>query len=201
MGVAGAELAGGTVLVTGLAGLLAGACSMALGEWLSVQSSRELYQRQIAIEAAEIAETPQEEIEELSLIYQSRGVQAAQARSMAETIMSNRDTALQTLTREELGIDPEELGGSAWVAAATSFALFALGAVIPVIPFTFLHGTASIVASAAASTVGLFLIGAAITLFTGRNALWSGTRMVFFGLSAAAITFTIGRLIGVSIAP
>jgi VIT1/CCC1 family predicted Fe2+/Mn2+ transporter len=199
MGVAGAALSGQSILVTGLAGLLAGACSMALGEWVSVQSSRELYQRQIEIERAEIADSPADEAEELALIYQSRGVPAEQARALADHIMTDRQGALQTLVREELGIDPEELGGSAWVAAGTSFALFAAGAVVPVIPFTFLGGSAAIAISLALSTLGLFVIGAAITLFTGRPPVWSGARMVVFGLAAAAVTFGIGRLIGVSL--
>ncbi len=204
MGVAGAATAAGAhgmILITGLAGLLAGACSMALGEWLSVQSSRELYQRQIEIERAEIANSPQEEAEELSLIYQSRGLPEEQARQIAQHIFRDKDSALQTLIREELAIDPEELGGSPWVAAGTSFGLFALGAVIPVIPFMLpvLDGNAAIAASAVLSTVGLYVIGAAITLFTGKTAWRSGVRMVIFGLAAAAITFAVGRLIGVSV--
>ncbi len=203
MGVAGAELSamgGHAVLITGLAGLLAGACSMALGEWLSVQSSRELYQRQIEIERSEIAAAPEEEAEELALIYQTRGVDPEQARRIARQIIGNHAGALETLAREELGIEPSELGGSAWVAAVTSFALFALGAIVPVIPFMILRGNAAVAASAAAGTAGLFLIGAAITLFTGRSALRSGLRMVLLGLAAAAVTFCIGRLIGAGIA-
>ncbi|MFA6134098.1 MAG: VIT1/CCC1 transporter family protein [Phycisphaerae bacterium] len=199
MGVAGAELAGSTILVTGFAGLLAGACSMALGEWLSVQSARELFQRQIEIETAEVASVPEEEAEELALIYQSKGVAADQARQLADEIMKNPVSAVQTLTREELAIDPNELGGSAWVAAITSFVLFAVGAIIPVIPFILLKGHYAIAGSAVLSAAGLFGIGAAITLFTGRSAIRSGLRMVLFGLAAAAITFIIGRLIGVSI--
>lgn len=204
MGVAGAATAAGEhnmILITGLAGLLAGACSMALGEWLSVQSSRELYQKQIEVEREEIANCPQEEVEELALIYQSRGVPEDQARQIAQHIFRDKDSALQTLIREELAIDPEELGGSAYVAAGTSFALFALGAVIPVIPFMLplLRGPWAIAASAVLSTAGLYAIGAVITLFTGKTAWRSGLRMVLTGLAAAAITFTVGRLIGVSL--
>jgi vacuolar iron transporter family protein len=200
MGVAGAELAGNAILVTGLAGLLAGACSMALGEWLSVQSSRELYQKQIEIERAEIAASPEEEAEELALIYQARGVEEAQARQLAGQIMSNQATALETLVREELSIDPAELGGSAWVAAITSFVLFAIGAILPVIPFIFLSGMTAVTVSLLLSTVGLFVIGAGITLFTGRGLLFSGARQVIFGLAAAAVTYGIGWLIGVNLA-
>jgi len=199
MGVAGADLPGRSILITGLAGLMAGAFSMALGEWLSVQSSRELYQHQIAIEKDEIASIPEEEMEELALIYQSRGIQAEQAHQMAHQIMQDEQNALETLTREELGVDPQGLGGSAWEAAITSFILFAMGAVLPVAPFTFLEGTSAVIASLAFSAVGLFVIGGGITLFTGRGVLFSGMRQVGFGLAAAAITYLIGRLIGVNL--
>lgn len=199
MGVAGAELAGQAVLITGLAGLLAGAISMALGEWLSVQSARELYGRQLAIERAELAAAPEEEAAELALIYQAKGLPADQAQALASQLLTNPASALDTLAREELGFDPQELGGSAWEAAATSFVLFAIGAVIPVAPFALLNGLAAVVASLVVSALGLFAIGAAITLMTGRGVLSSGLRQVAFGLIAAAITFGIGRLIGVAL--
>jgi VIT1/CCC1 family predicted Fe2+/Mn2+ transporter len=199
MGVAGAALANTTILITGFAGLLAGAISMALGEWLSVQSSRELYEHQIGIERAEIASAPQEEAEELALIYQSRGIEAEQAHAMAQQIMQDQTSALDTLAREELSVNPEELGGSAWEAAITSFVLFALGAIIPVIPYMFLEGTAAVAVSVAFSMVGLFAIGAGITLFTGKGVVISGTRQMAFGLAAAAVTYLIGRLIGVNL--
>ncbi len=139
MGVAGAALDNTAILITGFAGLLAGAFSMALGEWLSVTSSRELYQHQIGIEAAEIAAAPEEEAEELALIYELRGLPQAEARRMAQQILKDPTSALETLSREELNVDPAELGGSAWEAALTSFVLFAIGAIIPVIPFIFLE--------------------------------------------------------------
>ncbi len=199
MGVAGADMSAHAILITGLAGLLAGAASMALGEWLSVQSARELFQRQIAIEAEELAHAPQEEEEELALIYQAKGLAEPQARELAHQLISNQNSALDTLAREELGVDPEELGGSAWEAAATSFFLFAAGAIIPVLPFAFLGGLTAVIVSLVLSAIGLFGIGAAITLMTGRSVLFSGMRMVLFGLGAAALTFGIGRLIGVSI--
>ena len=200
MGVAGAEVANGTIVLTGIAGLLAGAISMALGEWVSVQSSRELYQKQIRTEQAEIAANPEEEIEELALIYQARGLEENAARQLAQQIMSDEAGALEALSRDELGIDPKELGGSAWEAAITSFFLFAVGAIVPLIPYFFTSGGAAILISAIFSAIGLFGIGAAITLFTGRTILASGVRQMLFGLAAAAITFFIGRLIGVSIA-
>jgi len=199
MGVAGATLGGKAVLISGIAGLLAGSISMALGEWLSVQSSRELYNNQIETERQEIEQSPAEEIQELALIYQTRGISPEDAQSMADRLLANKDSALDTLAREELGIDPDQLGGSAWEAAITSFFLFTLGAIFPLFPFFFLTGMTAVYVSIAVSAVGLFLLGAVITLFTGRSVLFSGMRMVFFGLTAAAITFGIGRLIGVSI--
>ena len=200
MGVAGAEATNNTILLTGLAGLLAGALSMALGEWLSVQSSRELFLRQIALETEEIETSPEQEMRELALLYQAKGMSAEQAEQFAKKIFDNKDTAIDTLVREELNIDKEELGGSAWEAAFTSFFLFGIGAVIPVIPFFFTSGMNAIYISIGVSILGLFIIGSSITLFTGRSVWFSGLRQVFFGLSAAAITYGIGKLIGVSIA-
>jgi vacuolar iron transporter family protein len=199
MGVAGADLSGKTILITGLAGLLAGAFSMALGEWLSVQSARELYKHQIEIETQEIESAPEEEAEELALIYQSRGIDQEHARQMADRIMADHTSAVETLAREELSVDPKELGGSAWEAAITSFALFAMGAIIPVFPYIFLSGMTAVLYSILFSAIGLFIIGAGITLFTGRSVLFSGPRQVLFGLAAAAITYGLGKLIGVSI--
>jgi vacuolar iron transporter family protein len=199
MGVAGAALSERSILITGLAGLLAGASSMALGEWLSVQSSREFYRHQIAAEAEELEAMPEEEAEELALIYQARGIAEEQARAFADGMMRNHETALATLAREELGIDPEELGGSAWEAAIVSFILFAMGAIVPVLPFLFTSGRNAVMLSAVFSTIALFIIGAGITLYTGRSALFSGARQMLFGLTAAVITFGIGRLVGVSL--
>ncbi len=200
MGVAGASMNNKAILIAGAAGLLAGACSMALGEWLSVQSSRELYSHQIGIEKEEIEQSPEEEAEELALIYETRGLSKEQAGGLARKIMENKDSALDTLAREELGVDPDELGGSAWEAAITSFILFAIGAIIPVFPFIFMGGSGAIFLSIGLSTIGLFLLGTIITLFTGRSVLYSGMRMVIFGLLAALVTFGIGKLIGISVA-
>ncbi|WP_435347165.1 VIT1/CCC1 transporter family protein [Haloarchaeobius sp. HRN-SO-5] len=199
MGVAGAALESGTILVTGLAGLVAGAGSMAMGEWLSVQSSRELYQRQIDIEAEELGEIPEEEERELALIYEAKGLPKGQAESLAARLVRDEEAALDTLAREELGIDPEELGGSAWEAAAASFVLFALGAIVPVLPFFLLTGLTAIGSSLVLSALALFAIGAGITLLTGRSILYSGFRQVGIGLAAAVLTYGVGTLIGVTL--
>jgi VIT1/CCC1 family predicted Fe2+/Mn2+ transporter len=196
MGVAGAQVSADTVLVTGLAGLLAGAGSMAMGEWVSVQSARELAGHQLEIEAREIDEIPEEEREELALIYEAKGLEPAQARELAARQIADPSTALDTLAREELGIDPEELGGSAAVAAGTSFVLFAIGAILPVLPYFFLGDASAVIVSAALSAVGLFSIGALITVFTGRGALFSGGRQVLIGGAAATLTYVVGLAIG-----
>ena len=199
MGVAGAAAAEQTILLAGLAGLIAGACSMAMGEWLSVNSSRELYQRQIALEAAELAQSPEEEREELVLIYQAKGLSEDQARAIAERLLSDGSAAVDTLAREELGIDPDELGGSAWTAAVSSFVLFAAGAIFPVAPFFFLTGTTAVVASLAASGVALALLGAGTSLFTGRSLAFSALRQLLIGYAAAAVTYGVGAVVGVSL--
>lgn len=199
MGVAGATSSNADVLIAGLAGLLAGAGSMALGEWLSVQSSRELYAHQIKIETQEIEENPQEELDELALIYQAKGLPEARAKELATHMMADRTNVVDTLAREELGIDPQELGGSAYEAAITSFGLFAVGAAFPILPYVFWSGTTSIVVSLAASAIGLFIIGSAITLMTGRSVLFSGVRQVLVGMAAAALTYGVGKLIGTSV--
>jgi VIT1/CCC1 family predicted Fe2+/Mn2+ transporter len=200
MGVGGASAADQTILVTGLAGLLAGACSMAMGEWLSVTSSRELYQAQIATEAQELAASPEEEMTELALIYQAKGLSEAEAKSLATRLIADKSTALDTLAREELGIDPKELGGSAWTAAAASFGLFTVGAVFPVGPYIFLSGVSALAASLLASAVALLAIGAGTTLFTGRNAWFSAGRQLAIGFAAAGVTYGLGALLGTSLA-
>jgi VIT1/CCC1 family predicted Fe2+/Mn2+ transporter len=199
MGVAGAAAAERTILLAGLAGLVAGACSMAMGEWLSVASSRELYEKQIATEAAELAQSPEEEMEELALIYQAKGLNETEARSLAGRLLSQKDAALDTLVREELGIDPKQLGGSAWTAATTSFALFATGAVFPVVPFFFLSGSAAVIASLALSGLALAAVGAGTSLFTGRGLVFSASRQMAIGYAAALVTYGIGSLAGIAL--
>jgi VIT1/CCC1 family predicted Fe2+/Mn2+ transporter len=176
MGVIGAAFSSQIVLITGLAGLLAGSGSMAMGEWISVRTSRELYERQVTIEEQEIVEVPAEEEEELALIYEAKGLPEGQARTLAARLMADRKSALDTLSREELGIDPEELGGSARGAAVSSYVLFAVGAIVRVFPFFFLTGWPAIAASMLASVAGLFGLGKATTLFTGRSVLLAGSR-------------------------
>ena len=196
MGVAGASLPADSILITGIAGLLAGAGSMALGEWISVQSSRELFARQIAIEAAELEQMPEEEREELTLIYRAKGLGEAEASRLADQLLSDDTKALDTLAREELGIDPAELGGSPLTAAVTSFGLFSVGAIIPVIPFLLTSGDAAIAISIGLSAIALFALGAATTLMTGRSVAFAGTRQLVIGIAAATVTFGVGSLVG-----
>jgi len=199
MGVAGASTNSHAILITGLAGLIAGACSMALGEWVSVTSSRELAERELRIEGDELDAAPEEEREELQLIYEAKGLPKDEARQLSMRLLDDRGAALDVLAREELGIDPADLGGSARVAAITSFLLFAFGAVFPVLPFLFASGTAALVASVAISGLALFGIGAAITIFTGRSVWTSGGRQTLLGLAAAGLTFAVGSLLGAAV--
>lgn len=199
MGVAGAGLERSAVLVTGLAGLLAGAGSMALGEWISVQSSREYHEHELANERREIELAPDFEREELEVLYRGRGHDAAEAAALAGRALADPKRALETMAREELGIDPQELGGSPWVAAVSSFLLFCVGAIVPVIPYLVLSGGAATVGSVALSAFGLFAIGAAITLVTGRPALVSGARQLVVGVAAAAVTYGVGTLLGTAV--
>jgi len=199
MGVAGAAVGSHGLLVTGVAGLLAGACSMALGEWVSVTSSRELAQREIRIETGELTEDPEGEGDELRLIYEAKGLSPSEAEAMVKHLLADRSSAIDTLAREELGIDPNQLGGSAWEAALTSFVLFAIGALVPILPFFALRGSLAVAVSVAVSALGLFGIGAAITIFTGAPVWRSGGRQLLLGLAAAGVTFGLGRLIGMAL--
>ena len=199
MGVLGADVTEHTVLLTGLAGLVAGAASMAMGEWLSVTNSRELFESQVKTEAQELEQNPAEEQEELALIYQAKGLGEDEARALAKRLLADRKSALDTLVREELGLDPEELGGSPYVAAGTSFGLFAVGAIFPVFPYFFLSGPAAVGASLGFAGVALAAIGIATSVFTGRSAAFSAIRQLAIGYIAAGITFGIGKLVGVSL--
>lgn len=198
MGIAGAGTAERIILLTGFAGLLAGACSMALGEWLSVTNARELAQTQISKEAEELEHTPEAEQHELALIFQAKGLPKDEAQRVASTLMRDKKSALDTLAREELGIDPAELGGNAWGAAGTSFALFSIGAIFPIAPFLFLKEQTAVYASMGVSALALAAIGMLTSLFNGRSPVFSAGRQVVFGCVAAAITYGLGRVLGVS---
>jgi VIT1/CCC1 family predicted Fe2+/Mn2+ transporter/rubrerythrin len=200
MGIAGATAGQQGVLLAGVAGLLAGGLSMALGEWISVKSSQELHENQMQVEMDELETNPEGEKREIALIYMTKGIPEEQAHRMANEIMSDKIQAHQFLVKEELGINADELEGSAMEAAIYSFVLFSIGAIIPVIPFIFTNGLNAILLSVGMSAAGLFLIGSAITLFTGKSVWFSGFRQVIFGLAAAAITFAIGHFIGAAIA-
>jgi VIT1/CCC1 family predicted Fe2+/Mn2+ transporter len=202
MGVAGATADPGFILLSGIAGLLAGAFSMAAGEYVSVQSQVEILRRQIALERAELATLPEEEKEELVSIYRAKGLPEEDARRVAEHIFADPEMALETLVREELGLDPHELG-SPWAAAGGSFLAFTIGAIIPVIPYVpILYGGAgvSIALSFGLSLGALFVVGALVSLLTGRSLFFSGVRQVAIGAAAALVTYGVGRLIGVSTA-
>jgi len=198
LGVAGAAAEPRVLVLTGFAGLLAGAFSMAAGEYVSVRSQRELFEFQIGLEAAELAEYPDEEAEELALIYQARGLSRERARDVARALIQNPAVALDALAREELGLDPDGLG-SPWVAAVASFLAFAAGALVPLIPFLVAVDRAPVLFGAGASLVALFGVGCALSLFTGRNALWSGVRMVLIGAAAGLTTWLVGHLLGVQL--
>jgi vacuolar iron transporter family protein len=199
MGVAGAGAGNRNILLTGLAGLVAGACSMALGEWLSVTNARELARTQISREAEEIEQTPQAEQHELALIYQAKGLEKTDAQRIAAGLMRNKKAALDTLAREELGIDPTELGGNPGSAAATSFALFSAGAIFPVLSFVWMTGMPAILTSVVASAVALCGMGLLTSLFNGRSPWFSAARQAVFGCAAAAVTYAIGSVLGVSL--
>jgi VIT1/CCC1 family predicted Fe2+/Mn2+ transporter len=197
MGVAGASVSPELVLVSGIAGLLAGAFSMAAGEWISMKAQQEMLEKQLQLEKEELEMSPEEERLELALIYQAKGIPEEEATALASKLLSDPATALDTLAREELGLDPKELG-SPWGAALSSFAAFAIGAMVPLAPFFFVGALGNPVpASALASASALFLVGALLSVFTSRGALLSGARMLGIGCAAAAVTYAIGSLFGV----
>ena len=199
LGVVGAQASTGTVLATGIAGLLAGALSMAAGEYVSVRSQRELFEYQIGLEADELKQYPEAEAEELALIYIARGMDPAQARAFAHQLVRNPAQALDVLAREELGLNPDDLGSPVG-AAVFSFTAFTLGALVPLAPF--FAGSALPVAAywgTGFAALGLFGTGAAMSLFSGRNPVFGGLRMLGIGALAGATVFLIGHLIGVDV--
>jgi VIT1/CCC1 family predicted Fe2+/Mn2+ transporter len=202
MGVAGASgpsASSGVILLAGVAGLLAGAFSMAAGEYLSVRSQREMYEHQIGLEREELEEYPQEEAAELALIFQAKGLDREEARRLAEKIIADPDRALDTLTREELGLNPSELG-SPWGAALFSFVAFSAGAGVPLLPFFFSAGMTALFAAIGITAAAMFGVGAALSLFTGRHAWLGGLRMLAIGGAAGGATYLIGRALGVVLA-
>ena len=198
MGFAGSGVTRTVTLLAGVAGLLAGSFSMAAGEYVSMSSQREMYQREIALENTELDEKPEEEHAELVLIYRAKGLSRADAEQLAGTIMADRSVALDTLAREELGLDPDELG-SPWSAAASSLLAFALGAFVVVVPYLAGSGTAALVTAIVLALAAMFGVGASIGALNGRNAVRSGLRQVLAGALAAAVTFGVGHLIGAHI--
>lgn len=202
MGFAGASTGNRTVLFAGLAGLLAGAFSMAAGEFVSVASQRDLFRREIDIEARELREKPEEEQKELELIYRAKGLDRETAASIAEQIMSDPKTALDTLAREELGLDPDSLGSPVRVAVS-SFIAFAVGASVVVIPYLFFMGvgastTTPLVISIVLAASALLIVGGVVGRLSGRGIAFSALRQFLWGSGAALVTFVVGRLIGVS---
>lgn len=199
MGVAGASVGADLVVTSGVAGLLAGALSMAAGEYVSMRSQREMFEYQIGLERAELDEYPEEEAEELALIYSTRGMDIEEARRVTRELVKNPGAALDALAREELGLNPDDLG-SPWGAAIFSFLAFAAGAVVPLVPFLLgLPLGRSVALAAMIAGVALFGVGATLSLFTGRNAWLGGLRMVAIGGGAGAVTWLIGSLLGAAI--
>ena len=198
LGVAGASAESGVILLSGVAGLLAGAFSMAAGEYVSVRSQREMYEYQIALEKEELAEYPEEEAAELALIYQARGLTPEESQRLADAMIADPERGLDALAREELGLNPDELG-SPWGAAIFSFLSFAAGAVIPLVPFLAVPGSRALFASVVLTGLALFGVGATLSLFTGRQAWLGGLRMLGIGAAAGAATFGIGTLLGVGL--
>ena len=195
-GVAGGGAPPSTVALAGLAGLVAGAFSMATGEYVSVASQAELTRAEIAVERAEIARVPEAEEAELAAIYRSRGVDEATAREVARQLSRDPDQVWRVHAREELGIDPDDLP-SPWTAAGSSFLAFTLGAAVPLLPY--LLGASTLVLSLALALLALFLAGAFVSRFTDRSALYSGGRQLLLGTAATAVTYAIGNAVGAGV--
>jgi VIT1/CCC1 family predicted Fe2+/Mn2+ transporter len=195
MGFAGSGASQTVTLLAGIAGLLAGSFSMAAGEYISMSSQREMYQREIALEQAELQEKPEEERAELALIYRAKGLARPDAERLAGKIMADRDVALDTLAREELGLDPGQLG-SPWVSAISSLLSFAIGALVVVLPYLAGSGTAALGAAIGLALAAMFGVGATIGALNGRPAVKMGLRQMLVGALAAAVTYGVGHLIG-----
>ncbi|MDQ3991573.1 MAG: VIT1/CCC1 transporter family protein [Actinomycetota bacterium] len=197
MGVSGAGVQPDVVVLAGVAGLLAGAFSMAAGEYISMRVQRELFERLIHIEAHELANDPEGETAELARIYVDRGMPEDLADQTARALMRDPAAALEVHAREELGLDPEELG-SPWGAAISSFLTFSAGAFVPLVPFLFGAGATAELLAAGLSLTALFVVGSSLTYFTGRPWPLAGGRMVLIGGVAALVTYGVGSLLGVA---
>jgi VIT1/CCC1 family predicted Fe2+/Mn2+ transporter len=195
LGMAGAHSSAGAVRLAGLAGLIGGAFSMAAGEYVSMRAQSELMQRELDVERQAIRHDPEEERKELAAIYESRGLEAVLAQELSAKMMRSPELALQTHAREELGINPEETG-KPLQAAGSSFVMFALGAVIPLLPWLVASGTVATLWSVVLGAIAALTVGAALALFTGRSWLWSAGRQLLISGIAAAITYSIGHIIG-----
>lgn len=198
MGVAGATSQSATILLAGVAGLLAGAFSMAAGEYVSMRSQREMFEYQIGLERSELDQYPQEEAAELALIFEHKGMAKPEARALADKLIADPDRALDTLAREELGLNPDELG-SPWGAAVSSLLAFTVGALVPLLPYLVSAGQPAFWGAIALTLIALFGVGATLSLFTGRNAALGGARMLGIGLAAGAATYLIGKSLGVTL--
>lgn len=197
LGVAGGGARPEVIVLAGVAGLVAGAASMAAGEWVSVQSQRELHEREIAHERAELAAFPDEERAELEAIYRAKGLSADEARTVVSRLMEDPEVALDVLVREELGLDPDALP-SPWIAAVASFFAFAIGAFVPLVPFLVSEGAVAIGWAVGLAASALFTVGALVSLLTRRSLLYSGARMVLIGALAAGVTAVVGAAVGVN---
>lgn len=195
LGVAGAAPGADFVRLAGLVGLIGGAVSMAAGEYVSMRAQSELLERELEIERVELVRNPVHETAELTQLYQSRGMPREQAASLAAHLMSDPELALETHAREELGIDPDELG-SPWGAATASLAAFSVGASIPLAPWFFLEGTTAVVTSIVLALVAALAVGAALAVFTGRSKLRSALRQAGIAAFAALVTWILGSLVG-----
>lgn len=198
VGVAGAQSAGPYVRLAGFAGLLAGAFSMAAGEYVSMKAQGELLERELDMERRELKRSPVAEQRELAKIYESRGVDPAVADEMASEMMRTPELALETHAREELGVDPSSLG-SPYLAAGSSFASFGVGALIPLMPWFFTTGTTAEILSVVLAAITAVLIGAAIAQATGRSTFRASVRQLIVSMLAAGVAFAIGRLVGVNV--
>jgi len=198
LGVAGASPGPGVVRLAGLAGLIGGAVSMAAGEWVSMTAQRELLSRELEMEAIELRRQPENERRELVQIYRSRGIEPETAEQLASEMMRSPELALETHAREELGIDPQSLGSPA-AASVSSFLAFAVGAIIPLLPWFFGRGGAALATSIVLGVLAALAIGAALARFTGRSVARSAARQLVWAAVPAAITFALGALVGVGV--